>query len=155
MLKYVLKAISSSSPEMRFQVLTAASMKMTVVWDVAPCSLVEIYQRFRGSYCRHHQDVLMMEAVRTSETSVIVSVCLHLQGQPWLWIHYVSPKRWYLWTSPHGVTAQKIIDVKIYNYILHVKSSVLSFPFKVPYYEGACTFACQNKVQVQKKLRCR
>jgi hypothetical protein len=26
----------------RFQVLTAASMKMTVFWDVAPCSLLEI-----------------------------------------------------------------------------------------------------------------
>jgi hypothetical protein len=28
---------------MRFQVLTAASMKMTVFWDAAPCSLVDIY----------------------------------------------------------------------------------------------------------------
>jgi hypothetical protein len=27
----------------RFQVLTAASMKMTVFWDVVPCSLVEVY----------------------------------------------------------------------------------------------------------------
>jgi hypothetical protein len=26
---------------MRFQVLTAASLKMAVFWDVAPCSLVE------------------------------------------------------------------------------------------------------------------
>jgi hypothetical protein len=26
----------------RFQVLTAAGMKMTVFWDVAPCSLVKI-----------------------------------------------------------------------------------------------------------------
>jgi hypothetical protein len=30
----------------RFQVLTAASMKMSVFWDVAPCSVVEIYLRF-------------------------------------------------------------------------------------------------------------
>jgi hypothetical protein len=29
--------------------------KMTVFWDVAPCSLVEVYQRFRGAYCFHHQ----------------------------------------------------------------------------------------------------
>jgi hypothetical protein len=28
----------------RFQVLTAASMKMTVFWVVAPCSLVEFYR---------------------------------------------------------------------------------------------------------------
>jgi hypothetical protein len=27
----------------RFQVLTAARMKMTVLWDVAPCNLVNLY----------------------------------------------------------------------------------------------------------------
>jgi hypothetical protein len=26
-----------------------------VFWDVAPCSLVEIYRRFRGAYCLYHQ----------------------------------------------------------------------------------------------------
>jgi hypothetical protein len=38
----------------RFQVLTAGSMKMNVFWDVAPCSLI----------------ALMMKAASTSETSV-------------------------------------------------------------------------------------
>jgi hypothetical protein len=38
-----------------FQVLTAVSMKMTVFWDAAPCSLVEIDRRFRGTYCLHHR----------------------------------------------------------------------------------------------------
>jgi hypothetical protein len=33
----------------------AVSMKMTAFWDVAPCDLVEIDQRFRGAYCLHHQ----------------------------------------------------------------------------------------------------
>jgi hypothetical protein len=37
---------------------------MTVFWDAAPYSLVEVYLRLRGAYC------LMMEAVSTSETSV-------------------------------------------------------------------------------------
>jgi hypothetical protein len=31
------------------------SMKMAVFWAVAPCSLVEVYQRFRGPCCLHHQ----------------------------------------------------------------------------------------------------
>jgi hypothetical protein len=35
----------------RFQVLTAASIKMTVFWDVATCNLVEVYRRFRGVCC--------------------------------------------------------------------------------------------------------
>jgi hypothetical protein len=28
---------------------------MAVFWDVAPCGLVEVYQRFRGTCCLHHQ----------------------------------------------------------------------------------------------------
>jgi hypothetical protein len=44
-----------------FQVLTAASMNMTVFWDVVPCSLVEIDRRFRGAYCIQILIALMME----------------------------------------------------------------------------------------------
>jgi hypothetical protein len=29
--------------QVRFQVLTAANINMTVLWDVAPCSLAEVY----------------------------------------------------------------------------------------------------------------
>jgi hypothetical protein len=29
---------------------------MAVFWVVAPCSLVEVYQRFKGSCCLHHQN---------------------------------------------------------------------------------------------------
>jgi hypothetical protein len=30
---------------------------MAVFWFVVPCSLVEVYQRFRDTCCLHHQDV--------------------------------------------------------------------------------------------------
>jgi hypothetical protein len=43
-----------------------AIMKMDVFWVVAPCSLVEVYQCFRGA-CTI---TLMMEAASTYETSV-------------------------------------------------------------------------------------
>jgi hypothetical protein len=33
----------------------AVSTKMAVFWVVAPCSLVEVYQCFRGPCCLHHQ----------------------------------------------------------------------------------------------------
>jgi hypothetical protein len=49
----------------RFEVLTAASIKMTVFWVAAPCSLVEFYRRYRGAII-----ALMMEAASTSETLV-------------------------------------------------------------------------------------
>jgi hypothetical protein len=54
---------------MRLQVLMVVSMKMTVFWDVAKCTLTGVYQCFRGFYCLHHQ-TFMKEAVSTSETSV-------------------------------------------------------------------------------------
>jgi hypothetical protein len=31
-----------------------ANMKITVFWDVGPCSLVEIGRRFKGAYCLHY-----------------------------------------------------------------------------------------------------
>jgi hypothetical protein len=40
---------------MIFEVLTVASMKMTVFWILEPCSLVDIYQCFRGACCHHYQ----------------------------------------------------------------------------------------------------
>jgi hypothetical protein len=48
------------------EVLTEASMKVSIFWVVA--SLVEVYRRFRGACCL--QGPLMMEAASTSETSV-------------------------------------------------------------------------------------
>jgi hypothetical protein len=53
-----------------FEVLTAVGKKMAVFWVVAPCSLVEIYRRFRGPCCDDEGIALMMEAARSSETSV-------------------------------------------------------------------------------------
>jgi hypothetical protein len=50
--------------DVRFQVLTVASMKMAVFWVVAPCNLVEVCRRFR------ERRALMMEASNTTETSV-------------------------------------------------------------------------------------
>jgi hypothetical protein len=41
--------------QVAIEVLTAVSTKMAVFWFVAPCSLVEVYQRFRGPCCLHHQ----------------------------------------------------------------------------------------------------
>jgi hypothetical protein len=39
----------------RYEVLTAANMRMAVFWVVAPCSLVEVHRRFRRACCLHHQ----------------------------------------------------------------------------------------------------
>jgi hypothetical protein len=55
---------------MRFQVLTAASMKFRVFWDVALFSHVEVDRRFRGgAYCLH-----LLGDDETSETSINFNV---------------------------------------------------------------------------------
>jgi hypothetical protein len=33
----------------------SSTLKFRVFWDVLPCSQVDVGQRFRGSYCLHHQ----------------------------------------------------------------------------------------------------
>jgi hypothetical protein len=51
---------------------TKLSMRMfrAVFWVILPCKMI-VDRRFRGAYSLHHQgSSLMMEAVRTSETSV-------------------------------------------------------------------------------------
>jgi hypothetical protein len=36
-----------------FEVLTAAVMKSTIFWDIMPCSVLKINQRFGGTYRLH------------------------------------------------------------------------------------------------------
>jgi hypothetical protein len=44
-------------------------MKITVCWDVMPCSLVDGYQCFRGTCC-FHSCTLKMEVLGYSETLI-------------------------------------------------------------------------------------
>jgi hypothetical protein len=54
---------------MRFQVLTAASMKFRVFRDILPCSQIDVDRRFRGEWLD-----LMMEVAHTTETSVDIDL---------------------------------------------------------------------------------
>jgi hypothetical protein len=48
-LKFLESKIKTSI--VRFQVLTAASMKFRAFWDVLPCNQIDVDRRFRGMYC--------------------------------------------------------------------------------------------------------
>jgi hypothetical protein len=41
--------------EVRFNILAETSVKITVYWDVAPRILEEMFRRFGGACCLHHQ----------------------------------------------------------------------------------------------------
>jgi hypothetical protein len=62
----------------RFQVRMAASMKMTVFWDVAPCSLVEMYRRIRDAYCLHHQGNELFSLYQTTRRNFPEDSHLHI-----------------------------------------------------------------------------
>jgi hypothetical protein len=60
--------ITMGLPHVRFQVLTAASMKMTAIWDVAPCSPLNWTD---VSEARTASNIwVMLQAVRSSVTLV-------------------------------------------------------------------------------------
>jgi hypothetical protein len=114
---------------MRFKVLTAASMKMTVFWVVARCSLVEVYRRFRGAYCFHQQGDhhLIMEAVSTSETSVNFyqnkrsniqedgHIRILKRVELWVWTGYIwlriGPSGGLLWTRFRTLGLYKMLGI--------------------------------------------
>jgi hypothetical protein len=64
-----------------FQVLTAASMKMTVFWAVAPCSLVEVLAPLKCRYTStrlhgattQNTAILLYGSVRTEDCGVLHS----------------------------------------------------------------------------------
>jgi hypothetical protein len=48
------KRRKGNSEQVKFQVLTVASVKMTTLWNIVLYSLAEIYRRFRGTYRLHN-----------------------------------------------------------------------------------------------------
>jgi hypothetical protein len=47
-------------------------LKMAVCWDAAPYSLVEIYRRFSGSHCLHHQCRSISASVTYQKTAIFI-----------------------------------------------------------------------------------
>lgn len=47
--------MEKSKKTVRFQVHTAANLKLAIFLGVATCSLVEVYQLFKGSCCLPYQ----------------------------------------------------------------------------------------------------
>jgi hypothetical protein len=73
--------------QVKFQVLTSASMKLIAFWDKAPCSLAEVRRRFRDAYCFHHQGVL--------------------PPSPWWWRNSTLKRR-FTWTRLHSATSSRL-----------------------------------------------
>jgi hypothetical protein len=71
----------------RFEGLTALSMKIAVFWDVTPCSLVDILERFGGTYVSvfMSETTMKINVMQCSPLDILVffgGACLfHLHGR--------------------------------------------------------------------------
>jgi hypothetical protein len=96
----------------RFQVLTAASVKLTVLWDMAPSSLIEADRRFRSAYCLHHQHRFTCKRLHgdISQKAVvfILATSIHIFVRPhycymWTYMRLVFCWDWALWGNTRHV----------------------------------------------------
>jgi hypothetical protein len=55
----------------KYAVLTAVIMKSIIVRDVTPCSLVDVYTRFRGTNYLHLHGQIVSQAIHKQEGSCI------------------------------------------------------------------------------------
>jgi hypothetical protein len=66
--------------------------EVAVFWVVAPCSLVEVYQRFRGPCCLHHQGDELIAT--TQKTAILVETeFVWEQGDENVWSKERGSKR--------------------------------------------------------------
>jgi hypothetical protein len=99
-------------------------MTILLFWVVTPCRQGGRYQSFGEIYCLCLQVVLPCRLIRGYQR-LRETYCLRFQG--WRWRQYVSPKRWYLRISLHGVTftAENLslitTDVRIANNVRESK----------------------------------
>jgi hypothetical protein len=64
-------------------------MKMKTFWDFAPCSLVEVYRRFRGACCLHSQgDETSVNFYETTRRNIPEDYCLPFWDVEIIWIFY-------------------------------------------------------------------
>jgi hypothetical protein len=76
----------------RFQVLTAVSMKMRALWDIAPRSLIGVDRYLRGAHCLYHlNDRRSMHPWTIGllqDYTALYPRCSHLLTFHWLASHY-------------------------------------------------------------------
>jgi hypothetical protein len=58
------------------QLLSVCLSMITALWDVAPCSLVEVHRRFRGAYCLHLQRLVFFILTTVRTWNLTKSLCL-------------------------------------------------------------------------------
>jgi hypothetical protein len=84
-----------------------------VFWDITPCSLLKVNQRFRGTCCLHLQGQRISQARNQCVAELCFLppsywflACLILQN--WRWKQYIPLKCQMTFNGLHSITSQKI-----------------------------------------------
>jgi hypothetical protein len=91
---------------------------MTVFWDVAPCSLVEVYRRFRGACYLHHQrrnipkTVIFLFATLKTWNLTLSNTIFMFKQKNYYNLHSISKKLWVMETSGFHF---RILKAEIYG----------------------------------------
>jgi hypothetical protein len=88
----------------RYQVLMAVCIEATVLWEFAPCSLVEVNRRFTGVSCLHHQGDRLISVSLFLTFSYIcyvlcfpcLAICSYLALGLSLWLCVACSKMFYI-----------------------------------------------------------
>jgi hypothetical protein len=86
-----------------FEVLAVETVMVAVVWNMTPCSLVDVCKSSRGICCLHLQESVTLYQITwcpIPENSSLHCHCLEglkmLHGFIWLWIASIEDPLWIL-----------------------------------------------------------
>jgi hypothetical protein len=103
-----------------FKVLTVVAMKSNIIWNVTPCSLIEIHWCFRRTCClqfhsrrvsqaNNHISKKQVESTAIAICFLLVWLFASLIPWPWRWRQYVPLKHRWTLTGIHSVMSHKIV----------------------------------------------
>jgi hypothetical protein len=123
--------------------------EMTVFWVVAPCSLVEVHQRFRGSCCLHHHGGKSMVTNNGSHHSQIIVT------KPLLWIN--TRNGLIIWT--HTCKHTNVTSMEKQNRDSHIRKHINVSRIWGSHggeYEDDCLLGCRTPcslIEVYRRFR--
>jgi hypothetical protein len=112
-----------SSPLTQKSSTESVHYKMAVFWEVAPCSLVDVYRRFRGTCCLHHQGDESCHCLKQLYFSIFkrhfkFSLLCHLfifdhhSISSTAVVYWVEEGATTYWVSPQQVTRLSLVSLK-------------------------------------------
>jgi hypothetical protein len=113
---------------------------MAAFWNVTLCSLVDIYCHFKGTYCFHHQVIIVTSQIcGTTQHTILDGSCLHihhcenLKSQQFIScsLHEIESHffgKFLIITVQNimfkGITCLSVMQIKLYIYNIKIQDTL-------------------------------